>query len=105
VAQKAFDTIRNAPKVYYLCNSCGETKAKVFYMNERGFDPVSDGKNGFEYRFFINKKQYLNILDLYCEAFMTVFKSRKVPTPLGLAVELELTLISFVKPCRVERFN
>lgn len=68
VAQKAFDTIRNAPKVYYLCNSCGETKAKVFYMNERGFDPVSDGKNGFEYRFFINKKQYLNILDLYFEA-------------------------------------
>lgn len=64
VAQKAFDAIRTAYKVYSLCVGCGD-KAKVLYINERGIEPVSDGKNGYEYRFFLNKKQYVNILDLY----------------------------------------
>ena len=65
IAQKAFEAIRTANKVYTFCASCGDSKAKVFYMNERGIEPVSDGKNGYEYRFYLNKKQYVNILDLY----------------------------------------
>ncbi|HMV44107.1 MAG TPA: CAP domain-containing protein [Leptospiraceae bacterium] len=63
-AKKAFDAVRDAIKLYVYCKDCGDLKARVLFINERGVEPIIKDKQ-VDYQFFVNKKQYLNIHDIY----------------------------------------
>lgn len=59
-AKKAFEAIREAEKIYHIT----ENKTNIIFLNERGIEPVLKEKT-VDYQFFVNKKKYLNILDVY----------------------------------------